>query len=231
MQSLKNFVKRNAPVFFLGLIVLLVFVAIILSSPGANNSVPAGFKKVEESVFDNREPTEPTPEEKPTEYASQTPSPESKGKPYFYGEYNPSLRDKDGYPTPPLPGAAPLPASISKEALINMKNMATEVYQGRLQPTSIVFTENGFSPTDTSGYTGTPIIWTNKTAKEIKIVETVPTHEALKNGVVIKAGATFSFRPLKTGTFTYLESTSGKYGSVNVLDVTTPLIDETVDNF
>lgn len=230
MQSLKNFVKRNAPVFFLGLIILIIFVAIILSSPHANNDVPAGFKKVEEEVFKEGESAEPKPEEKPTEYAPQIPSPDNKGKPYFYGESNPNLRDAEGYPVSPPVGSTPVPPNISKEDQDVMKGLEMERYQERLQPTKIVFTGTGFSPENASGYTGREIIWTNNTAQEIKIVETVPRHAALKNGITINSGGSFSFKPLRTGIFTYLESTSKKYGSVYVRDITTPLLGETLEN-
>jgi len=229
MQSLKDFAKRNAPVFLSGFIILVVFVAIILSSPKPNNSVPAGFKKVEETVFNDRTPAEPAPEQKPTEYAPQIPSPDNKGRPYFYGESNPNLRDVEGYPVPPSIGSTPIPPNTSKEDQDVMRAMEAEVYQERIQPTRISFTEAGFSPENAIGYTGTEIIWTNNTTRGIKIVETVPVNEALKNGISIKPGGSFSFKPLKVSLFTYLETASNKYASVNVSDITTPLLGNTVE--
>ena len=105
-----------------------------------------------------------------------------------------------------------------------------EKYQERMQPTEISFTSDGFSPENTRGYTGREIVWTNNTGGEIKIIETVHIHEALKGGIVIKSGETFSFKPLKNKIFTYLEVNSGKYGSVYVSDITTPLLDDMIEN-
>jgi hypothetical protein len=229
MQALKSFVKRNVPVFFLGLIITVVFLVIILAQPNSDNNVPAGFKKVEEGVFKEGEPTEPTKEETPPSlYAPQVPSPENKGKPYFYGEYDPNLRDKDGYPTSPPLGSTVIPRNYSQEDKDTIIVMEKEKLADRSNPTRISFTNNGFSPADTSGYTGREIIWTNNTTNEIKIVEAIPRNEALKNGAVIKPGESFSFRPLVNKMFTYLEVNSKKYGTVMVNDITVPLINETL---
>ena len=83
MQPVKDFVKRNAPVFILGLFITLIFVVIIVAQPKVENNVPAGFIKVEESVFEGGQPKEPQESElRPDEYATQIASPENKGKPY-----------------------------------------------------------------------------------------------------------------------------------------------------
>lgn len=230
MQSLINFVKRNAPVFFLGLIITLVFLAIILTQPNVNKDVPAGFKKVEEVVFNDREPINPTPEPQPQEYAPQIPSPENKGKPYFRGEYNPNLRDSEGYPIPPPIGSTYIAPNLPEEERNIRRGLELERYRERMKPTSITFTTDGFSPENTKGFTGREVIWTNNTANEIKIIETTPVHEALKNGVVIKPGESFSFKPLTTKIFTYMEVNSKKYGSVSVADITTPLLGNSVEN-
>jgi hypothetical protein len=226
VKSLKNFMKRNAPVFFLGLIIALVFLVIILAQPNSDNNVPAGFKKVEEGVFKEGEPTEPTKEETPPSvYAPQVPSPENKGKPYFYGENDPNLRDKDGYPASPPLGSTVIPESYSQEDRDVLKGLEMEKIAERSKPTRISFTSDGFSPADTSGFTGREIIWTNNTANEIKIIEAVPRNEALKNGAIIKPGGSFSFKPLVDRMFTYMEVNSKKYGTVMVNDITVPLLD------
>lgn len=228
MQALKSFVKRNAPVFFLGLIITLVFLVIILAQPKVENTVPAGFKKVEEKVFEGGKPKEPEEDvAKPSEYASQVAKPENKGKSYFYGEYDPNLRDAQGYPTAPPLGSTVIPANYSQEDKDVIRGMEMEKSAERSQPTRIAFTNNGFSPADTSGYTGREIIWTNNTAKEIKIVEAVPRHEALKTEAIIKPGESFSFKPLVDRMFTYMEVSSKKYGTVMVNDITAPLINVT----
>jgi len=224
MQAIKKFLKRNAPVFIFGLIIALVFLLIILTQPKDGSGTPSGFKRVEEEVFD-REPKEPEPTEKPVEYAPQIPSPENKGKPYFYGEYDPNLRDKEGYPAPPTLGSTDVPATYSEEDGGVLRAMEVEKMKERTTPTKISFTAKGFSPADAKGYTGLTITWTNNTDKEIKIVEAVPKHEALKGGVVIKPGESFSFRPLVNRLFTYVEDYSKTYGTVMVEDVTRPLLE------
>lgn len=225
MQSLKDFIKRNAPVFFLGLIITLVFIAIILSQPTSENNVPAGFKKVEEKVFESGKPKEPeTAETQPTEYAPQIPSPENKGKPYFYGEYDPNLRDDAGYPIPPKVGTTSAPPNANEETLSEIQFIEQENYKLRTQTVQIDFTDSGFKPADAMGFTGGKIIWTNKTTKDIRILQTLPIHEALKGGINLKPGESFEFRPLKDKQFTYVEANSQKYGSLMISDVTQPLM-------
>ncbi len=223
MQAFKTFLKRNAPVFVFGLIIILVFTLIILTQPRTITGVPAGFKRVEEEIF-NREPAEPTPEEKPTVYAPQSPSPENIGKPYFYGEYDPNLRDEQGYPMPPKTGTTPIPPNSTLEDKMEIDMIERDNYAGRTKTVYIDFTEAGFKPADTMGFTGQKIIWTNKSAGTIQIKQTVPIHESLKNGVTLKPGESFEFRPLVTKEFTYVEVSSGKYGSLFIGDVTQPLI-------
>lgn len=224
MQSLKSFIKRNAPVFFLGLIITLVFLVIILAQPKVGNNVPAGFKKVEEKVFENGKPKEPGESAvKPSEYASQTASPENIGKPYFYGEANPNLRDSEGYPTPPLPESVEIPNNLSTDEKIDLKSVAQESYNKRTSVVQIKFTNAGFEPKDTSAYTGQKIEWINNTSKQIVIKQTSPIHQALKNGLLIEPGKSAIFRPLVNGLFSYLEEGSGKYGTIYINDITTPL--------
>lgn len=223
MQSLKNFIKRNAPVFFLGLVITLVFLVIILAQPKSENNVPAGFKKVEEKVFESGRPTEPPKVEEATQYASQIPSPENKGKPYFYGESNPNLRDAAGYPTPPLPESVEISNNLNTEQSVELRSVAQESYDKRVSVVQIKFSDAGFEPKDTNAYTGQKIEWINNTNKQIKIKQTSPIHQALKDGLVIESGKSVTFRPLVNGLFAYLEEGTGKYGTIYVNDVTTPL--------
>jgi len=232
MQSLGNILKRNAPVFILGLIILVIFAVIILSSLKTSSNIPAGFKKVEEEIFDERESAEPKPtlsenaKEEIVEIAPQIASPNNVGKPYFYGETNPTLRDSEGYPTPPSVKSTYLSDDVSQEE----QNLATilemEVYEERLKSIQITFTEDGFSPKVGRVYTGRSITWINKASRDIEITQTTPTQEALKNGVTIKPGESFTFRPLVADTLIYVETTSKEYGDIIVLDVTAPLTKE-----
>ncbi|MBU0650052.1 hypothetical protein KJ605_00070 [Patescibacteria group bacterium] len=224
MSWFRQFIKRNRPVFFLGLVVLLIFVAIILLNPDKNTNMPAGFKKVEETVFDDREPTTPPSTTGPTEYAPQIPSPENKGKPYFYGEHNPNLRDEQGYPTPPQVGTTSFPSGLSEETLLHYRIIEEDNYANRTRTVYIDFTNEGFMPADSTAFTGQRIIWTNKTGNEIIIKQTVPIHEALKNGITLQPNESFEFRPLLDKKFTYVEKNSLKYGSIFVSDVTLPLM-------
>ncbi len=222
MQSFKNFVKRNIPVFIFGLVVALVFLLIILTQPKDGGTTPAGFKKVEDEVFE-RESAEPTPETKPVEYARQVVSPENKGKPYFYGEYDPSLRDAEGYPTPPLPNTVTVSKSLSPESVAELKSVAQESYNKRVAVLKITYTKEGFNPKDVNAYTGQRIEWVNETPSQITILQTTAIHEALKKGLVVEPGSSAFFRPLISGLFSYLEKNSTKYGTITVQDVTTPL--------
>ena len=223
MRNLKNFVKRNAPIFIFGFIILGLFILIIVFSPQKEEKFPSGFKKVEEEIFE-REPAEPEPTEKPVEYAPQIPSPENKGKRYFYGEYDPTLRDEQGYPIPPEVGSASLPAQASPETRDVLKNLERQSYEARITPTNISFTLDGFMPADARAFTGQKVIWTNNSGADIQVQQMLPIHEALKAGVVIKPGETFEFKPLIDGQFTYVEKNSLKYGTIFVEDVTKPLM-------
>ncbi len=212
--------------FLLGVIIAAVFLAIILSDQQRINGVPANFKKVSDEVFNKQEPTEP-PKEKTTnrfEYAPQKADPENKGKPYFYGEYNPNLRDEQGYPTPPRPGSSVYSNSIYPEIIQDEKSAEQEEYERRLKDTVIEFDGTNFSPTDASGYTGQKVMWVNKSKGDIEIKEISTVHGALKDPISIKSGGSFEFRPLLNGRFTYIETQSKIYGTVYIADVTTPLL-------
>jgi len=222
VQALKKFLKRNAPVFIFGLIIALVFLLIILTQPNDEGRTPSGFKRVEEEVFE-REPKEPKPAEKPTEYAPQIPSPGNKGKPYFYGEYDPNLRDEEGYPIPPSPETVTPTDTTYPELVAEDRFVAQETYTKRTAPVKIKFTKEGFSPSDALGYTGQKIEWVNETDKQIVIKQVSNIHEALKDGLVIEPGKSASFRPLINGLFVYIEAETVKYGTITVQDATTPL--------
>ncbi len=223
MQALKKFLKRNAPVFIFGLIIALVFLLVILTQPKDEDRTPSGFRRVEEEFFE-REPKEPEPAEKPVEYAPQIASPENKGKPYFYGEYDPNLRDDNGYPTPPKVGSTEIPPGSDQEDEAEIRYIERDNYANRIKTVYIDFTEDGFEPADTQGFTGQKIIWTNKTNNTITILQTLPIHEALKGGVSLKPNDSFEFRPLVDKQFTYVEKNSQKYGSLMIKDVTQPLM-------
>jgi|GEM_PF-2439259 hypothetical protein len=224
MEPLKHFVKRNASVFFVGLIITLVFLILILAQPKSEKGTPAGFKQVEEGIFESGEPREPEPTQTPpTDYASQIPSPDNKGKPYFFGEINPNLRDSEGYPTPPSAESVAVPDTPYPEQAAQIRGIARESYVKRVTPVQITYTDAGFEPKDTAGYTGQKIIWVNKSAKPITIKQTAPIHQALSNGLAIAPGASAIFRPLVTGLFSYLEENTGNYGTIYVNDVTAPL--------
>lgn len=223
MQVVKNFFKRNLGVFIFGLIIALLFLLIIFTQPKDKDTTPPGFKKVEEEIFE-REPKQPQEEEK-IEYAPQIPSPENVGKPYFYGEHNPNLRDEEGYPKPPEIGSTPIPAWAKKEDIEMIKALEYEVYKERTTPVKISFTkEKGFMPANTNAYTGGKIIWTNNSNQEIEIRQSLPIHKALENGIKLKPGESYVFRPLVSGFFSYAEMNSKIYGTIWVSDVTLPLV-------
>lgn len=225
MQALKKFLKRNAPVFIFGLIIGLVFLLIILTQPQAEDRTPSGFKRVEEEVFE-REPKEPEPTEKPVEYAPQIASPENKGKPYFYGEYDPNLRDGEGYPKSPELDSTPIPPEFTETDISMLKSVEYEVYYQRKRVAEIGFTDElGFQPADEVAYTGGKIVWKNSTNHDILIEQTLPIHDALKDGVKLAPGESFEFRPLIDRFFSYVEAGSKTYGTISVVDVTRPLVE------
>src|SRR3989344_1736402 len=232
MKTIVGFIKRNAAVFLLGLIILVIFVAIILSGLKPAPSVPPGFKKVEETIFTERDTAQPPQEDPKTQppakvdYAPQTASPENKGKPYFYGEYNPNLRDTQGYPKPPEPGAYKKSTEQYPEIIESQRLAEEEEYARRLQTVTIDFTDTGFNPTDASAYTGQKVIFANKTNKDMLMVQATPIHEALSGEILIKPGQTFEFRPLINGRAAYVELNMQKYGTLYVQDVTLPLVTE-----
>lgn len=224
MQAFKKFLKRNAPVFIFGLIIALVFLLIILTQPKDESRTPSGFRRVEEEIFE-REPKEPEPAEKPTEYAPQIPSPENKGKPYFYGEYDPNLRDEEGYPKPPELGSTEIPGWATETDIQMIKIAEYEALQQRKEPVHIGFdTEKGFNPVNANAYTGGKVVWTNNTDREIEIQQSLPIHQSLKNGVVLKPGESYTFRPLVDGLFSYAEINTRIFGTIWVSDVTLPLV-------
>ena len=224
MSSVKDFVRRNAPVFFLGAIIVLIFLIVIFASSKGRNITPAGFRKVEEEIFEDRESTQPA-EEKQGEYAPQIPNPGNVGKPYFYGEYNPNLRDEKGYPMAPAIGSTVIPDYADEQDKVETQALEYEEAQKRKQVVAIDFTTDGFKPQLAQAYTGGTIVWTNRTATEIKLVQTLPIHLALKGGTVLAPGESFEFRPLVNKQFVYLDDYTKKSGSISIIDVTKPLVD------
>ncbi len=225
MQALKKFLKRNAPVFIFGLVIALVFLLIILTQPKDEDRTPSGFKRVEEEVFE-REPKEPEPTEKPVEYAPQVANPENKGKPYFYGEYDPNLRDEEGYPKSPELGSTPIPPGADETDIAMLKSLEYEAYYRRKRVAEISFTDElGFQPADEVAFTGGRIVWKNNTNHDILIEQTLPIHDALKGGIKLGPGESFEFRPLIDRFFSYVEANSKKYGTVSIADVTRPLVE------
>jgi len=226
VKNFVGFLKRNTPVFLLGLIILIVFLLIIVSDQQQIKSVPANFKKVSDEVFNQQEPTQPLkdkPIDKPY-FAPQEASPANKGTPYFYGESNPDLRDEQGYPMPPKPGSSTYSSSVYPEIIQDEKSAEQEEYERRLKDTVIEFNGTNFSPTDASGYTGQKIIWVNRSKNDVEIKQVSVTHKALKEPFLIKPGGSFEFRPLVNGRFVLIEIKSMTYGTVYIADVTTPLL-------
>lgn len=224
---LGKFVKRNAPVFILGFIILLVFLAIIVGSQKQKTGKPSGFIKVEESLIKDREPTEPettTDSNGTVTYAPQIASPENIGKPYFYGETNPTLRDEQGYPTPPKLGSTPISPNDYPDVINARKQAEQDAYAQRTKTITIDFTKDGFSPADSNAYTGQKVMWTNKSTGDIELRQVIPIHEALKNTIYLAPGQSFEFRALVNGRATIIEARSGKYSTIYVSDVTVPLL-------
>lgn len=225
MNVIVAFLKRNLPVFILGAVIAIFFAFLIIVSQNKKTDFsPASFKRVEEDVFNEREATNPV---EPEEEISNNANTSNDAKPLFLGEYNPSLRDEEGFPTPPKPESIKYPKSIvgNEEDRLAVLSAEQEEYARRTKTIYIDYTEAaGFTPNSTSATTGQKIVWTNKSATTIKLEQTLPKFDEFKNGVEIEPNKTFEFRPTKDKLFTYIEATSRKFGAVTIGDATAPLI-------
>lgn len=234
MKLIIGYLKRNSAVFILGFLILALFIVIIITGQKPKGTAPE-FIKVEEQIFDEREPKSPSEtgtgnldniENVIEEYASQIPSTENIGKPYFYGEENPLLRDKDGYPRPPEPGLYKSSTEKYPELIAMQKDAEEEEYQRRMQVYYIEFGQGGFNPTDGIAYTGQRVVWVNKSTSDITISQAIFVHEALRDGFTLKPGESYEFRPLVNGRVALVEETTGKYSTLYIMDVTSPLVTE-----
>lgn len=228
MKVIKNFLKRNLIIFVFGAILALIFVLLILLRPEEEKRKPSYFKKVDESIFETNNYLETPESEKNVEdeYAPQEATPENVGKPYFYGEYNPNLRDEDGYPKPPEVGSTPIGANATEEDIRLLREAEYEEYARRTRPITIRYTKDlGFQPADAATFTGSRVIFTNMSDEEIIIEQTLPIHKALMGGIRLKPGESFEFRPLINQFFSYVEKNSKNYGTIMIGDVTRPLIE------
>ncbi|HOD01514.1 MAG TPA: hypothetical protein PKH50_02225 [bacterium] len=80
----------------------------------------------------------------------------------------------------------------------------------------IDYTTEGFKPKILRSYIGQNIEWTNKTDKSIYLQQIKPTYEEFKQPIEIKPNETFTFRMTQLGIWTYEESESGDFGSIEV---------------
>lgn len=226
MNLIINSLKRNFPIFVFGAVLALIFVLLMILQPKQQPNKPGYFTKVEESIFESDQNLE-TPKPAPIyEYAPQEPSPDNVGKPYFYGEYNPNLRDENGYPKPPEVGSTPIPVGATDEEIRLIREAEYEEYTRRTRVIRINYTKDlGFQPPDIAAFTGSKIVFTNTSDEEIFIEQTLPIHKALMDGIRLKPGEFFEFRPLINQSFSYVERNSKNYGTIMIGDTTRPLVE------
>ena len=116
-------------------------------------------------------------------------------------------------PKDELPNTELIPAPDTSEATPpeTLNSLQVDQTYGILE---IAYTNDGFVPDDTTAYLGQKVRWTNKTDKQIKLVQTVSRFPELEGGITIAPGKTFEFRPNKDRLWGYREEFSGNTATI-----------------
>ena len=208
------------PVLVLGLITVIIFIAIIISSQAGTHKEPTLIKQTPEEI--NKTRGIDTKNIKQTTQSSQ-----SSGGSQTNSSAQANFIEVNGkkYPAPPKPGQVQK-TFRSEEEKTDYLGAEMEEYERRTRIIQIDYTEAGFNPINPKVFTGQLIRWTNKTKNPIMLIQTLDRFDEFKGGVLIKPGESFEFRPTKKFYFAYIERDSKKYAGITIGDSTLPLINE-----
>lgn len=82
----------------------------------------------------------------------------------------------------------------------------------------ISYTEKGFSPMNTKAEKNQWVRWTNKTDKDIYLVQKTKVYQELNEPVLIKAHSSFEYKLTKDRLWTYEEKETRSFGSIYVME-------------
>lgn len=178
------------PIFIIGFIVLLVFVALIIVSQTSDKkdsatNIPTLIKIKEEPKADEELTTTQSDED-----------------------------DKTQPPPKEITGELTTEQKTKKEVTLEQATLSKEGVAANYGTVEIRFTQNGFEPKNTTVYKWQIVRFVNETDKPITIKQTSPKYDEFENGVLIGAGNTFELEISKERLWTFMEVDSKKYGSI-----------------
>jgi hypothetical protein len=186
---MKNFLKRNAPVFVIGFVMLVLFLIAIISSE--NKSDPSNLPNLirvrdeeEEEIF-----FEPPPEEVII-------IEETESSKLGYKEEEDIITNEE------------------RRVHDERTTLNSEEVKARYGVLEINFTSEGFEPRNTNGYIGQIVRFNNNTGTSITIQQTTPKYDFWENPRTIPAGSSLEFEATEKGLWTYLEQDSNKLGAI-----------------
>lgn len=206
---MSEFIKRNKPVFIIGLITVIFFLIIIAVSQSRDedSSLP-GLVRVNEEEFTPEEPPIEEPEKPITEMSA--------------AELDRMVAkiDKEGYSDnfSLLPGNPVDEAASEKykelEAQAYMSPDEVKVEFGDL---NISYTdEGGYEPRKTKAYKFQNVVWTNNSDRAIILRQLNPLFNELANGVTLQPGESYSMEMYKEGNLRVTEDESRAFGSIAI---------------
>lgn len=175
-MRIKNFLERNKSIFVIGVILGIVFVAIILFYV---------IKPHEETELSNVK----TADQQFYKVAYENLDEENSG----------NNLEETGDENQPQEEKTP--------------EMTTDEKYGILQ---IDYIDSGFSPRITRAALGQAVSWTNKTDKTIYFRQIKKSYPELEELIEIKPGESFNIRMTVLGIWSYEESESRNFGSIDV---------------
>ena len=213
MESLKDFISRNMPVFIIGGVTALIFLIVILLSQTNEDSILPGLIKIEDDsvslTIDDSEK-----EKQPIDISTLQPEEVDElveNFDYGTGKYDESF--------------SLLPGDPRDEAM----EARTQWYydETRLTPEEvdtkhgkylINYTEEGFDPYKAEVYIHQTVVWINNTDKAITLSQISPRIDEWKNSdKTIAPGDSFEYQiPEIPGNWTYEEATTHKQGKLYI---------------
>lgn len=189
MSPMSSFFKRNIPVFVIGLLTVVVFIAVTVASQSkdkAASTLPILVRlgqdpdTVEEFVPDLDEQEQPRAEDVIEQLASENQE-----------DLNEQQKVLAGLTLPP-----------------------DEVNQ-RYGYLEIKVTSTGIEPKNATGWVGQIVRWTNETDNPIELKQTTPMYEEWKNSnKVVAPGGTVELQLTQNRLWTYRELNLGFFGSI-----------------
>lgn len=206
---MSEFIKRNQPVFIIGIITVIVFLVIIfVSQSRTEDSLLPGLVKVDEQEF--------TPEEEPIEEPERPITELSAAELDKIAEEMDRGEYKDNYSL--LPGS-PVDEALAEKfkELEAQAYMTPEEVKATFGEINISYTdEGGYEPRKSQGRKFQNITWTNNSDREIKLLQLNPLFNELASGVTLAPGESYTMELYKEGNFRFTEDESRAFGSITI---------------